>query len=109
MKKGETKKDTTTVKKVSNEPPKIDKSDTHVIPNPIADSVVDKPNFEAMAVVDSVKPLVGKRPTAQGNSQGKVKLRHRTTLKIITGFIPLHLAEQQLKQNPHIEIITEHE
>lgn len=70
-------------------------------------NVETKPNIEALAVDAKVTPLMGKKVSANTGTGGKVRLRHSETNVIITGFIPLHLAQMQIKQNNKIEIVNE--
>ncbi len=70
-------------------------------------NVETKPDIQALAVESKVAPLVGKKVSSNTGTGGKVRLRHSETNVIITGFIPLHLAQMQIKQNNKIEIVNE--
>jgi hypothetical protein len=61
------------------------------------------------AMKTEVKPVTIAGKSVPISASGKARLLNTRTNKIITGFIDFKLAEQQVKDHKHIEIINEEE
>lgn len=59
---------------------------------------------------EKVESLIGKKISLHTNTLGKVRLFNKETRMVITGFIPMSLAKQQMAAFPHkIKILNDGE